>query len=84
MAKLDKGGRRCARSKAGRRGFHHLSPPLGCAGPFSVMVHAATSAGVEAEEIAETKLHRIQGSALRWPFLLAVLSQHGLALTFPS
>ncbi len=25
-----------------------------------------------------------QGSALRWPFLLAVLSQHGLALTFPS
>ena len=24
--------------------------------------------GVEAEELAETKLHRIQGSALRWPF----------------
>jgi hypothetical protein len=30
----------------------------------------ATSTGVEAEEIAETKLHRIQGSALRWPFFL--------------
>jgi len=27
---------------------------------------AATGAGVEAEEIAETKLNRIQGSALRW------------------
>ncbi len=33
----------------------------------SVLVGAATGAGVEAEEIAETKLHRIQGSALRWP-----------------
>ncbi len=33
----------------------------------SVLVGTATSAGVEAEEIAQTKLHRTQGSALRWP-----------------
>ena len=34
------------------------------------MVYAATGAGVEAEEVAETKLHRIQGSALRWPLFI--------------
>ena len=27
--------------------------------------------GVEAEEIAETKSHRIQGSALRWPLFIS-------------
>jgi len=37
----------------------------------------ATGAGVEAEEIAETKLHRIQGSALRWP-LFIWLEKNGL------
>jgi hypothetical protein len=30
---------------------------------------------VEAEEIAETKLNRIQGSALRWPLFLEPLGK---------
>jgi hypothetical protein len=34
----------------------------------SVMLHTATGEGVEAEEIAEKKLHRLQGPASRWPF----------------
>ena len=29
----------------------------------------------EAEEVAEKKLHRIQGSALRWPLFKSVLSK---------
>ena len=33
--------------------------------------------GHEAEEVAETKSHRIQGSALRWPFSAMVLASMG-------
>ena len=43
----------------------------------SVLVGTATGAGVEAEEIADTKLHRIQGSALRWPFSVMVHTSMG-------
>jgi len=34
--------------------------------PAWLRLDVVDGAGVEAEEIAETKLHRIQGSALRW------------------